>query len=180
MCESRAKMSSMGWMFVPLTQYQGGGAAAMIEPLHKHLDHYKHMIMSNLGAGVQACYRGPRLFDTDDTKAMVIECVDWYKEHREVLDGDVIHLRRADGRDLDYWLNVIPFVEEKGLLMVFNPLSKQVKKSINIPLYYTGLMDKVQVYQGNGNAEMHTLSRDYSIDLTVDIPARGMAWYVFK
>ncbi len=36
------------------------------------------------------------------------------------------------------------------------------------------------VYQGNGNAKTHTLSRDYSLDLNVDIPARGMAWYVFK
>ena len=31
------KTPSMGWMFVPLVQYQGGGAAATIEPLSEHL-----------------------------------------------------------------------------------------------------------------------------------------------
>ncbi len=174
------KTPSMGWMFVPLTQYHGGGAAATIEPLHEHLDHYKLMMISNLGAGVQACYRGPRLYDTDETKAMVTQCVDWYKKHRDVLEGDVIHLRRADGRDIDYWLNVNPFGEEKGLLMVYNPLSHKVKKSVNVPLYYTGLTDNVQVNYENGKTQSHVLSRDFSLDLNINIPAKGVTWYVFK
>ena len=42
------KTPSMGWMFVPLTEYQGGGAAATIEPLDEHLDHYERMLVSNL------------------------------------------------------------------------------------------------------------------------------------
>jgi hypothetical protein len=86
------KTPSMGWMFVPLTEYHGEGAAATIEPLNEHLKHYELMMVSNLGAGVQACCRGPRLFDTDETKAMVTKTIDWYKEHREVLEGDIIHL----------------------------------------------------------------------------------------
>ena len=57
----------MGWMFVPLTQYHGGGDAATIEPLKDHLAHYETRLANLLGAGVQACYRGPRLFDTDET-----------------------------------------------------------------------------------------------------------------
>ena len=73
----------MGWMFVPLTQYQGGGAAATIEPLDEHLDHYERMLVSNLALGVQACYRGPRLYDTDRTKAMVKGWVCWFKAHRD-------------------------------------------------------------------------------------------------
>lgn len=35
------KTPSMGFMFVPLTQYHGGGEAATIEPLNEHLDHYE-------------------------------------------------------------------------------------------------------------------------------------------
>jgi hypothetical protein len=54
-------------MFVPLTEYHGGGAAATIEPLDEHPDHYRRMLESNLGLGVQACYRGPRLFDSART-----------------------------------------------------------------------------------------------------------------
>ncbi|GFR77251.1 arylsulfatase [Elysia marginata] len=51
---------SMGWMFVPLTVYHGGGIAATIEPLDDHLDHYEKMLYSNLAMGVQPTYRGDR------------------------------------------------------------------------------------------------------------------------
>lgn len=61
------KTPSMGWMFVPLTQYHGGGAAATIEPLREHLDHYVRMMQSNLGMGVQAHYRGPEKLNRQAT-----------------------------------------------------------------------------------------------------------------
>lgn len=174
------KTPSMGWMFVALTEYHGGGAAATIEPLNEHLDHYEMMMMSNLGAGVQACYRGPRLFDTEETKNMVKRTVGWYKQHREVLEGDIIHLKRADGQGLDYWLSVNPNGKEKGLLMVYNPLKKGVVKKIKVPLYYTGLKDKVIVKSQNGQSKTYALSRDYLIDIEVSVPANGYNWYVFE
>ncbi len=52
------KTPSMGWMFVPLTEYHGGGAAATIEPLKDHLEHYEQRLANLFGAGVIACYRG--------------------------------------------------------------------------------------------------------------------------
>ena len=74
------KTPSMGWMHVPLAEYHGGGAAATIEPLHEHIEHYRQMLLSNLGMGVQAHYRGPRIYDTDKTRAMVKSTVDWFKK----------------------------------------------------------------------------------------------------
>jgi len=177
---SWTKQSSMGWMFVPLTEYHGGGAAATIEPLNEHLDHYEGMITSNLGAGVQACYRGPRLYDSEETKAMVKGWVDWYKAHRSVLEGDIIHLRRADGRDIDYWLNVNPQGDEKGMLSVYNPLDEPVTNEIYVPLYYTGLTEKVQVVSDNGVLSKLQLDREYAITLKVEIPANGYRWFMIK
>ncbi|MEQ9100797.1 MAG: hypothetical protein RIF36_22195 [Imperialibacter sp.] len=177
---SWVKQSSMGWMFVPLTEYHGGGAAATIEPLNEHLDHYEGMITSNLGGGVQACYRGPRLYDTEETKTMVKGWVDWYKAHRSVLEGDIIHLRRPDGRDIDYWLNVDPMGEEKGLLSVYNPLDVPVKKEIYVPLYYTGLSQKAVVSDRDGVAKTYDLDREYGIRLQVEVPANGFGWYLVK
>lgn len=84
------KIPAMGWMHVPLTMYHGGGAAATIEPLCEHLDHYRTIMASNLGAGVQAVYRGKRLFDTPETRDMVKAMVDWYKRHRDILESDII------------------------------------------------------------------------------------------
>ena len=174
------KTPSMGWMFVPLTEYQGGGAAATIEPLNQHLEHYGQRLANLFGAGVQACYRGPRLYDTDSTKAVVKHWVDFYKKHRQILDSDIIHLRRADGRDWDGLLHVNPAGVEKGLLMLYNPLEEPITRELKIPVYYTGLSDNVQVIQQEGQAKTYSISRDYDITLKVTIPARGQQYFVIK
>lgn len=177
---TRDKTASMGWMFVPLTQYHGGGAAATIEPLKDHLPHYGLRMANLFGAGVQACYRGPRLFDSPETKALVKKWVGFYKRHRLVLDSDIIHLRRADGRDLDYLLHANPAGPEKGLLMVYNPLETPVTKTLRIPLYYTGLSSRATVAENDGPRRPVALDADRIAELPVTIPAKGASWYVFE
>ena len=174
------KLPSMGWMFVPLTEYQGGGAAATIEPLDAHLDHYARMIESNLALGVQACYRGPRLYDTDRTRAMVKSKVDWFKAHRDILESDLIHGRRADARDLDWMLHVNPRLKEKGMLVVFNPLDVPVAKTLRVDLYYTGLTDTARVREQGGAVKRLKLARDHSVEIPVRVPAQGMAWWTIE
>jgi hypothetical protein len=174
------KTPSMGWMFVPLVQYHGGGKEATIEPLKDHLSHYEQRMANLFGAGVQACYRGPRLFDAPETKAIVDRWVDFYKDHRAILDSDVIHIRRPDGQDFDGILHVNPAIEEKGLLMLYNPLEVAIQKTVKIPLYYTGISDKAHISHEGKNGDAYELSRDYSIDLEIEIPARSQTWYVIK
>lgn len=84
------KTPTMGFMFVPLTQYHGGGEAATIEPLCEHLEHYQIRLQNLFGAGVQACFRGPRLYDTEDTRKMVSHWVAFYKKYRRILDSDIV------------------------------------------------------------------------------------------
>ena len=118
----------MGWMFVPLVQYQGGGDAATLEPLRDHLAAYGAHLAQNFASGVQACYRGPRLYDSEETKALVKHWVDFYRRYRAILDSDIVHVRRPDGRDLDIILHVNPRLPEKGLAVVYNPLDQEVPK----------------------------------------------------
>jgi hypothetical protein len=174
------KTPSMGWMFVPLTEYQGGGEAATIEPLKDHLPHYQTRLANLFGAGVQACYRGPRLYDSDETKALVKHWVDFYKQHRAILDSDIIHLRRADARDWDGWLHVNSHLPERGFAMLYNPLPTPIERQIRLPLYYTGLKDKAEVRREDGRSERITLARDYSAEVTVAIPAHGRTWMTVK
>lgn len=174
------KTPSMGWMFVPLTEYHGGGEAATIEPLDEHLDHYERMLVSNLAFGVQACYRGPRLYDTDRTRDMVKKWVAWYKTHRDILESDLVHGRRADGRDLDWMLHVNPRLDTKGMLVVFNPLDRQVNKTIMVDLYYTGLKEHAIVRNEFGNELDLPLNRDYKITLPVQADAQGFAWFTIR
>ncbi|MHC4375484.1 MAG: alpha-galactosidase [Planctomycetota bacterium] len=171
------KTPSMGWMHVPLAQYHGGGAAATIEPLHEHRDHYRRMLLSNLGLGVQAHYRGPRLFDTPETREVVRGAVDWFKQYRDILESDVIHGRRADGRDLDWMLHVNPQLEHRGMLCVYNPLDRDVARTLRVDLYYTGLRDSALVQAGaEGAPQRVELTRGTELTLDVSVPAGEMAW----
>ncbi len=174
------KTPTMGWMFVPLTQYQGGGAAATVEPLHEHLDHYRRLLESNLSAGVQACYRGPRIYDTDATRKMLKAQVDWFKRYRRVLESDIDHAasRRPDGRDLDWILHCDPTQTHKGMLVVHNPRQQTVEKTIRVKLYNTGLSEKAHILDGSGKERTLTLNRSYEIVLEVSIPAGSMNWYL--
>ena len=167
------KTPSMGWMLVPLTEYQGGGAAATIEPLKDHLPHYETRLANLFGAGVIACYRGPRLYDSDETKAVVKRWADFYKGHRAILNSDLIHLRRADGRDWDGWLHVNPALKERGLAMMYNPLDKDIARTISLPLYYTGLDTVAVIRVGDTPPQKVQLTRDHRIEVTLQVPARG-------
>jgi hypothetical protein len=178
------KTPSMGWMFVPLTTYHGGGAAATIEPLDQHRDHYRAMINSNLAFGVQACYRGPRLYDTDRTKRLVQQRVAWFKQYRDILESDVLHGRRADGRDLDWMLHVNPNLTRRGMLVIFNPTDHEIRKDVRVPLYYTGLRDRA-VFSGPDpsqplGSQTLELDRNEKVTLSVALPPHSFQWYVIR
>ena len=168
------------WSFTPLVQYHGGGAAATLEPLSEHLYEYRTHMVQNYGAGVQACYRGPRLYDTDETKEMVKEVIAWYKKYRRILNSDIIHLRKPDARDWDGLMHVNPQEKERGLAMLFNPLDQEIERQITLPLYYTGLKDKARIREKEGKPRTYKLDAQQQVVLTVRIPARGYTWLVVE
>jgi hypothetical protein len=176
----------MGWMFVPLTEYQGGGPAATIEPLDKNLDHYRNMIQSNLALGVQACYRGPRLYDTERVKQMLKQEVSWYKQYRDILESDIIHGRRPDAVSLDWYLHVNPQLETQGLLVVFNPTSSELQETLKIPMHYTGLRDKAYLHDTRegpnavNNRKTVSISPQEVLELEVRVPAYSMRSYALE
>lgn len=170
----------MCWTFVPLTQYHGGGAAATLEPLSEHLADYKAHMIQNYGTGVQACYRGHRLYDTEETKQTVKEVIDWYKRYRDILNSEVIHLRRPDGKDWDGIMHVASGKKEKGFVMVYNPTDQPMERTVKLSLYYTGLTTEAIVKEQGKEGILHTLSRDYTILLKIRIPAKGYNWYVIE
>ena len=174
------KIPSMAWGFVPLTKYQGGGPEAVLEPLSEHLNDYEQLMMQYYGAGVQACYRGPRLYDTETTRQMVAKTIQWYKKYRNILNADMIQLRRADGRDWDGWMHVNPTLAQKGLMMLFNPTQAPITRTIALPLYYTGLSKTAVVKDAKGISKTYTLNRDYTINFTFTIPADSYSWFLIE
>lgn len=174
------KTPSMGWMHVPLVEYQGGGSEATIEPLKEHLPHYGQRLADLFGAGVQAAWRGTRLYDAPETMELVKKWVSFYKKHRAILDADIIHIRRADGRDIDAILHVNPQNEEKGLLMVYNPLNHPVQKELNVNIYYTGLKKVASVSENDNSPQNYKIGRDYTVAIKINVEANSQSWYIIK
>ncbi len=177
---TQEKTPSMGWGFVPLTKYQGGGDDAVLEPLQNHLKDYQQLMVQYFGAGVQACYRGPRLYDAESTRKMVSSTIDWYKKYRTILNADIISLRRADGRDWDGWMHMDPNGTDKAFVMLFNPTNTNIIKQVTLPLYYTGLIGKALVMDNMGKASHYTINADHNIKVAVTIPAKGYSWLLIK
>ncbi|CAD5117051.1 unnamed protein product [Dimorphilus gyrociliatus] len=174
------KTPTVGWMHVPLVQYHGGGAAAIFEPLTQHSLEYKWALEQYLGAGVAACYRGYRLFDSNTTKRIVKETVDFYKTYRQLLISDIIHVRRPDMQSIDAYLHVNPKLKDKALLMAFNPTESRLRTTMTIPLYYTGLTKSCIVSERGGKSCEIFLSRDYTIRLDIELNAYSITWYVIN
>ena len=174
------KTPSMGWMFVPLTEYQGGGAAATIEPLSEHLDHYRVRLENLLGAGVQACYRGPRLYDSEATRQLVREQVAWFKEHRAILESDIVHGRRPDGCDIDWILHVNPTLKERGMLVAYNPLPLAQQRMLRVDLRYTGISVAASAVFADGSERSIAVDANGRAVIELQVPARGMSWVVLR
>lgn len=175
-----SKPQTAGWMFVPLTEYQGGGPAATLEPLKDHLADYEAHLANTLGVGVQACWRGPRLYDSAETKALVKRYVDWFKKYRDILESDLIHARRADGRDVDFMILVNPKLTTRALAMVHNPLETEVEREIYLPLYYSGLDKTASIREQEGELRQVELDSRQRAKVHAKIPAHGRTWFVVQ
>lgn len=174
------KAPTMGWMFVPLTEYQGGGAAATIEPLKEHLEVYGLHMASAFGFGVQACYRGPRLYDSPETRELVVKWVSWFKTHRAILESDLVHVRRADGRHLDVALHLNSRLEERALAVIYNSTERPISEELTLPLYYSGLSDAVEVRDEDGQVRTMHLDREYGLKLSITVPAKSQKVFLVK
>jgi len=174
------KTASMSWGFVPLTRYQGGGPEAVLEPLKEHLNDYHQLMVQYYGAGVQACYRGPRLFDSEETRVMVKETLDWYKKYRDVLNADMIQLRRPDGRDWDGYLHVNPNGKHKGFVMLYNPTKEIMQRKISLPLYYTGISKMAHITTKDGVKKTISLNHTNEIGLDFTIAPDSYTWFLIE
>ena len=174
------KSTSMGWMFIPLSNYHNGGKGSIVEPLRENLAHYDQRFADTFGAGVQSLLRGPRLFDSPETLAVVRKWVKFFKDHRRVLTGDFIHLRRADGRDWDGWVMADAQGEEKALAFFFNPTDQAMTRKIAVPLYYAGLKDRAMISVNGGAPTETPLDAAQKAHVTLTIPANGYLWLLVK
>jgi hypothetical protein len=104
----------------------------------------------------------------------------FYKEYRDILDSDIIHVRRPDGRDIDCILHVNPQLKHKGLAMVYNPLERTVKKEMKLPLYYTGLTKTARIRQQRGKSIKFELDWQYNVEIPVNMAPKSVSWFIIE
>ncbi|ELU18638.1 hypothetical protein CAPTEDRAFT_226414 [Capitella teleta] len=171
---------TVGWMFLPLVQYHGGGAAAIFEPLSQHMVEYEWGLAQYFGAGVAVCYRGYRVYDTEETKMLVKKWVDFYKLHRSILTSDIIHVQRADMQGIDCFMHVNPRLQEKALAMVFNPTDMVQQTNLTLPLYYSGLHSTALISQEGAPPVAMALDRKYNVEISISLKPLQITWFLIQ
>ena len=66
------------------------------------------------------------------------------------------------------------------MIVLFNPTSEPISKTIRVPLYYTGLSKTAQISNLNDDTKwsQFTLARDFSVNLRVSLEPQSMAYMV--
>jgi hypothetical protein len=106
--------------------------------------------------------------------------VEWYKKYRDILNADIIHLRRADGRDWDGIMHVNPALKIKGMALLFNPLKQAITRTIQLAVYYTGLTNIARVREKEGAEKQYAVDRNNNITLTFTIAPESYTWFTIE
>jgi hypothetical protein len=174
------KLPTMGMISLKLTGPYSNDPRIGLLPLSKNLGRYEQALMQYLASGCQFVVTGDELYDSPETKAMVSRCFDWFREYRDILTSEIIHVSRPNGRDLDCMLHVNPLLKHKGMVVVFNPTDDDVEKIFKIPLYYTGLKGKAMIRHEGGNPKTLILNNKEEVFLPVKVKAQGTTWFVIE
>jgi len=177
---TRTKLPTMGWMTLQLVGFYSNDPKIGLEPLCDNLDKYEANLIQLLGSGCQLTIRGNRLYDTPETKQLLSKYIDWFKKYRDILTSDIIHVSRPTGRDLDCIMHVNPFIQHKGMVIVFNPTDRDITKEMRLPLYYSGLKDKATVVASDGTSSEYTLDQKGNLLFPVSIKAQGASWFLIE
>lgn len=174
------KLPTMGWMHLQLVGPYSSDPRIGLLPLNKNIGRYEQAIMQYLASGCQLGILGFEVYDSPETKTMVSKCFDWFREYRDILTSEIIHVSRPNGRDLDCILHVNPFIKHKGMVVIFNPTDDEIEKNYKIPLYYTGLNNKVTVRLEGNNPSTYNLNEKKELSLPVKVKAQGITWFTIE
>jgi hypothetical protein len=169
---------TQGWMFLPLEDYHAGGDDAAFAPLSDHIVEYEWALAQLVGHGVPACYRGQRMYDSNETRSMVKKWTDFYSKYRDILVSDIIHIRRPDNDGIDAILHANPDLPHVGLAFVFNPTDQPVSETLEVNLYYTGISASAMVSEEGAPAVPYKLARNYDITLPIKLAPKSFTWFV--
>jgi len=180
---------TMGWMVFNYEDYN---------PLNDNAIYYEKALAQYLGNGIVTCFRGQNLYDTELTANLTKHWSDFYKLHRTVLTGDIIHIVRPNGQSVDVQMHVHPrtwpysrtYSDEVALGFFFNPLPYNVTGFVTrVNLYYAGVtpFDSISIQWGTGLMQPWTVKattqalvdESFGVDVSIQsIPANAFCYFI--
>lgn len=140
------KIPSMGWGFLPIEEYHGGGNIAKFEPLTKNLAEYDWALAEAAASGVWPFVRGKQLYDSELCRNVVKYWTDVIRKHKTLLNSNTIHVYPPKAtenlniaEDIDVILQENHTTRDKMFLMVCNQTPEKRTQTLILPVFYTGL-----------------------------------------
>jgi hypothetical protein len=109
-----------------------------IEMAEDHPATYDHALGMIFGFGHKPVIFGRRLYDGAATKAVYRKWLAFYRQYRETLRGELIHLARPDGYQPDGVMVVAPTADPPAIVVLFNPQSTPARFTGELPLLWAG------------------------------------------
>ena len=80
-----------------------------------------------------------------------------------------------------FLLHVNPDLQQKAMLVVYNPTNEPLKEEITVPLGYVGKPSVLQIREREGKTKkVGQRSPMHSISVTARVPAQGWTYFVFE
>ena len=133
-------------------------------------------------AAAGRCFQGGALWQNDASKALVSAWMATFNRFRDVLNGDIIHVKKPNGRSWDAMMHVLPSAAPgsvRAFALFFNPSTTQdIVLSTQLSVYYAGFSaaSVVNVEWSDGSTESLPQDIFFSIALRKRIEAKGFAW----
>lgn len=157
-----------GIYFIPIESWLMGPA---LLPMSEHLVEINAYLANCYGYGFDGRLYTSQLYDGAETRRIVARWTEFYKQFRRFFqDGNLLHLREPDGKQVDAVGHLLDTAGERKLLVVaFNPLDTAQSGVIPLPPSEAG------------HAWMLNEPRDGSVELVgkvleVKVPALDACW----
>lgn len=106
---------------------------------------YEHSLAAMLGYGIDNSIYAKEPYIGENTKQVYFKWIQIFKQYREILLGDFIHIAQPNGYQPDAVLHTCPGGEVPALLIVFNPCNSKQMVNYILPLQYADLSPETTV-----------------------------------
>jgi ketol-acid reductoisomerase len=125
------------------------------------------------------------LWQNNASQAIFLRWMAVFDTNRAVLNGDIVHVKRPDGRNWDAMMHVLPTAAPgapRGFAIFYNPTASATNLSTALGVYYCGFEPGATVRAEYDDGSVEQLQQDagFSVRVRRAIPARGYTYAILS